>query len=187
MSKLNDYLVEEAGWNDYTSNFYVQDDVQANTPTLTDMGNGFYEYLFATSDVAFIKFHIKHDILVGSKVYPHIHWTHSANMGQTDTVVWEVSYIYAAGHQQGASLTDTATTMTLTYESPLGTEIDGEHMVTECSDQQAFDAPEVDSIVLMRVERVAGTYTGSVYGLTADLHYQIGSISTPNKAPDFYA
>ena len=73
----------------------------------------------------------------------------------------------------------------MTYTAD-GTEIAGEHMILECSDPQAVLIPEVDTIVKARVYRGVGTYLGGVYGEKSDLHYQVGRISTKNKAPDFY-
>ena len=43
----------------------------------------------------------------------------------------------------------------------------------------------VDSILLVKVTLGNGTYTGNVFGHMSDLHYQLGRLSTPNKAYPF--
>ena len=62
------------------------------------------------------------------------------------------------------------------------------HMVTEASVDDAFVAPEVDSIILMRVKRnsTSPTNTDTVFGLFVDLHVEIDRAATPSKSPDFY-
>ena len=73
--------------------------------------------------------------------------------------------------------------MTYTYT---GTEVAGEHIVLECSDAQAFDLIEPDTVILGRVELVSETVSGSIYGIECDLHYQSNRETTPNKSPNFY-
>ena len=75
MAEFNNYLTTEEGWNDYTSSFVPSAVHPSTTPTYEDMGNGIYALHFSTGNVAFINFHIKHDILTGSMIYPHIHFS----------------------------------------------------------------------------------------------------------------
>ena len=64
------------------------------------------------------------------------------------------------------------------------TEIAGEHIVTECTDQQAFVLLEPDTIILVKVERLSAT-VAEIFGLMLDFHYQSDHETTVNKAPDF--
>ena len=65
-----------------------------------------------------------------------------------------------------------------------------QHMITEVSDNDAFYAPEVDSVVIIKVTRVTNTAASDkstgVFGLFVDLHYQMERTGTLNKAPNFY-
>ena len=64
------------------------------------------------------------------------------------------------------------------------------HIVTEATDAQAFgsDIFEVDGLLLCRIFRDAtnDTFSGTVHGLTADLHYQVAQLVTPDKRPPFF-
>lgn len=172
------------GWRDNIIPFGIAGK-GANAPSEVDDSNGFRRLSFGTNDEVFIDYHVDHDYAPATKAYPHIHWMPTTTMSVGQTVVWEVSYIVARGHQQGESLLDTPVTITITHTAD-GTEVAGEHMVTECGDADSFFLIETDTIVSVKVKRVSGTYPSTVYGLMADLHYQADRTSTNQKAPNFY-
>ena len=63
-----------------------------------------------------------------------------------------------------------------------------QHMTSE--DTTGFVVPEVDSIILIELERVTngGTdNTDAIFGLFVDLHYLADRYTTPNRTPNFYA
>ena len=185
---LGEYLAEgdAAGWDDYEADFSAGTSSPSSEPTFEDFGNGFYGYNFAEGDDRFVSFHIKHDILVGSQVYPHVHWCPETTMTVGQTVSWEFAWLAPKGHAQGESFFDPLNIIVFNYTAD-GTEIAGEHIVTECSDPDSILAPEVDAIMYGRVTRKVGSYVGGVYGIKSDLHYRKGRLSTKNKAPNFYA
>lgn len=158
----------------------------ASAPTLRAFGptgnNQLYD--FAIGDILYTAgFHINHDIKPGSKIYPHVHW--STNGVNTNTVKWELSWTVAKGHQQEAFPADTVINLEAAASGTAWY-----HMITEATDTQTFDAPEVDSIVIMRIRRVTngGTdNTDQVFGIFVDLHYQRDRFGTPQKSPNFYA
>lgn len=174
-----------SGWDDYEADFSSGTSSPSKEPTFDPMGNGLYAYNFAEGDDRFVSFHIKHDILVGSNVYPHIHFCPATTMTVGQTIVWTFDYVAPKGHAQAESFFGATSQISMTYTAD-GTEIAGEHLVLECSDIQAILAPEVDSIMYVKVTRGVGTYVGGVYGIKADLHYKKGRLSTKNKAPNFY-
>lgn len=181
--EFNQYLSDEEGWNDLTSEFVIGNTSPSNTPTWEDVGNGIYFANFAEGDIAFLNFHLKHDILIGSKLYIHVHFAPKGTMAAGETIIWSIGYV-SAERSNGQSLFGTLTTVPITYTAT-GTEIAGEHIVVEMSDAQAFVTPDVDALVSTKIERGNGTYANGVYGITADIHYQVGRISTPNKASPF--
>jgi len=157
----------------------------ASSPTLTAFGpSGTNQaYVFGVNDFIYTAgFHITHDIKVGSDVYPHVHWATDGT--DANTVKWEMSFTYAAGHNQAAFPADTVVTV-----EQAGSGIVWQHMITEVSDGDAFTAPEVDSIIMMRLRRVTNGGTDNsddVFGVFVDLHYQKARLGTINKAPNFY-
>ena len=184
VTEFNSYLTAEEGWTDNTSVFIHSAVSPTTTPTYSAFGaNGLYALLFAELDIAFINFHIQHDILIGSDLYPHVHFSPSTTMSVGETIIWTLEYA-SADRNLNESLTGALTSMTLTYTAD-GNEVAGEHLVVECADVDAIAVQNVDSIVLFKVTLANGTYAGDVFGHTADLHYQVGRISTPNKAYPF--
>ena len=173
------------GWKDNISFFSSAKGRGTREPTWGDIGNGQYASNFSVDDELFVPFHVNHDYKLGSNAYPHIHFIVNSIMNVGETVVWEFGYILAKGHQQGESLINTETVFTLTYTAD-GTEVIGEHIVLECSDIQAFDLREPDTVILGRVKLISKTVVGDVFGILCDLHYESNMDSTLNKSPNFY-
>lgn len=182
---VDGYLKHKYGWRDNVISFASAGKGAAAPTSVADV-NGWQRLSFGEGDEVFIDYHVNHDYALGTDAYPHIHWMPTTTMAVGETVVWEFSYTIAKGHQQGESLlTPPPTVMTITHTAD-GTEIAGEHMVTECSDIDAFDLIEPDTVISARVKRlVTGTYGSPVYGLMADLHYQSDGRVTVSKIPDF--
>ena len=138
------------------------------------------QWNFDIGDSLQLAFHINHDIKPGSLMYLHVHWT--TNGTQTNTAKWRLSYTCAKGHDQANFPADTVLDLT---QAAAGTA--WRHMITE--DTTGITAPEVDSLMIVRIERITngGTdLTDQVFGLFVDIHYQADTIGTINKAPDFY-
>ena len=186
-NELGEYLAfgDASGWDDYDADFASGTSTPSKEPAFEDFGNGLFGYNFDVGHDRFINFHIKHDILVGSQIYPHVHWCPQTTMIAGETVSWEFMFVAPKGFHQGESFFQAPTTIVFNHTAD-GTEIAGEHIITECSDIDSVFAMEVDSIVYARVTRKTGSYTGGVFGIKADLHYRKGRFATKNKAPDFY-
>jgi hypothetical protein len=175
----------ETYWTDYLTPIGTGKVPPAAAPTWTAFGpsGNIFAYAFAEGDYIFVGgFHINHDIKRGSKVYPHVHWTTDGT--STGLVEWEIEFTYCKGHNQEAFPAPTVVTV--------GSAASGtawQHMISEVVTGDAFDAPEVDSIVLMRIKRnsTSPTNEDAVYGLFVDMHVQIERSGTLNKAPDFYS
>ena len=174
---------EEVLWTDYLSPM-AQAEVAAGSPSMLPFGpSGNLKALnFTTTgakDAVMQYFHINHDIKMGTNIYPHVHW--STDGINTGAVGWNIEYSIAKGHNQEAF--PAPTTFTL---SEAASGITWQHMITEASDAQSFEAPEVDSIVMMRIEIDSNATGDLAFGLFVDLHTEIDRPGTPNKAPDFY-
>ena len=145
---------------------------------------GIYQPDFAIGEDGICVFHINHDIKPGSKMYPHVHW--STDGTDTNTVRWELNFVYASRDDDSPTAFSAKQTITLDG-TPSGTAY--AHHVTEVTDANAVDAYEVDSIILMQIKRVTngGTEnTDTVFGHFVDIHYQRDRFGTPQKAPNFY-
>lgn len=145
-------------------------------PTVVNSGP-YKAYTFVAGDSINVAFHIPHNIKPGSKMYPHIHWT--TNGTNTGAQVWRVHHQIAKGHNQEAF--PTATTIDLPSAAASG--IAWQHMITECTDEQAIDAPEPDTLMLMSIELETKGSSDTVFGLYADLHFEIDRFGTPRKNP----
>jgi len=176
----------EFGWSDNVAMFSAARGRGTSEPTWEEMGNnGHYAFSFSVGDELFVHFHVLHDYKQGTNAYPHVHFVVDETMTAGQQITWRFGYVIAKGHQQGQSLTGEETVIDMTYTAT-GNEVAGEHIILECSDLQAFDLIEPDTIVMARVDLLAENVTGSIYGIMCDLHYQTDRHSTLNKAPNFY-
>ena len=133
-------------------------------------------------------FHIDHDIVPGSLMYPHVHWE-SDHVTTSSSLTWRLYFTRAKGHQQEAFSTESYIDITHNFSST-----GHMHMVTECSDAQALRAFEPDELikVTLELQSVTGftphkTSAGlRIFGLMVDIHYLAGTVGTINKSPNFY-
>lgn len=176
----------QLGWRDNIQPFSSARAGGTVEPAWSDIGNGMYAYNFSVGDEMFTPFHVQHDYAIGTKAYPHVHFIVDQVMTAGQQITWRFGYVIARGHAQGESLTGAEVSFDVTYTAT-GTEIAGEHIVLECSDAQAFDLIEPDTIVMMRFALLSENVSGSIFGLMSDLHYQVNMLNTANKAPDFYS
>jgi hypothetical protein len=185
--QVDGYALHKYGWKDNIQWFSAASGNGTTEPNWQDIGNGLYAYNFTVGEELFVTFHVNHDYALGTKAYPHVHFIVDSTQTAGATVTWRFKYRIARGHSQGDSLTSpTPTNIDMVY-TYTGAEVAGEHIVLECSDLQAFDLLEPDTIIMAGCELLAETITGSIYGLCADLHYQSDREVTLNKAPDFNA
>jgi hypothetical protein len=178
-------LDAEFGWSDNIQAFSASKGNGTTEPVWRDMGNGMYSYHFTAADELFVIHHVNHDYKQGTNAYPHIHFLVDQVMNAGEQVTWKICYVIAKGHQQGQSLTAPTTEFNMTYTAT-GTEVAGEHIILECSDLQAFDLIEPDTLIIVCATLVSENVTGRIFGLLHDLHYQTDRHSTLNKAPNFY-
>ena len=159
-----------------------------NDPSITPFIGNLYLLGFGTDRQyeVFGNFHIDHDYALGTKLYPHIHW--SADTTTVGTVRWGIEYTVAKGHQQQAF---NAPVTVYVEQTTTGTPY--MHYVAEVSDADAVDGAalgvEPDTIIMVRVFRDAShandTYPDVAFGIFLDMHYQADRATTPFKRPDF--
>ena len=141
-------------------------------------------YKFSLNDVCWISYHIPHDYVPGTSWHSHVHWLPDGT--NTAAVKWQMEWMYAKGHNQGAFNVGSITT-TSASDTPGGTAY--QHYVTESTANSSTNI-EPDGIIYMKISRVTnGTGTDNTDGifvLQCDLHYQSTNIGTKAKAYPFY-
>ena len=173
------------GWDDITSDLAAGKAVGVNAPTWTTFRDGIEAYSFDDSAMneIWITFHIKHDYSEATNVYPHVHW--SPDTTSTGVVRWGFEYTHQKGHDQGAF----GATTTIYVNHEITSNKQYQHIISEISDADSFDAFEADTLVLVRVFRDAAdsadTFPDPVFAFTSDIHFQVEQQSTPNKVPPF--
>jgi len=174
------------GWDDLTSDLSSGKVAGANVPTWSTFRDGIDAYSFSASTLneIWITFHVKHDYAYGTDVYPHIHW--SPTTTNTGTVRWGFEYSVAKGHDQEAF----PSTTIVYVETVIGSNKQYQHIISEVSDGDAFNAFEPDSLILMRLFRDGGhandTFPDAVIAFTADVHFQADKQVTDNKSAPFF-
>lgn len=173
------------GWRDLTSELFTRGG--AASPSIAQFRNGIYLYAFPSNQMkeVFVQFHIDHDYKLGSNLYPHIHWAANTTTA-TGNVRWGFEYSVAKGHGQQAFGATTIIYSSYTFTSNQ----QYIHHVSEVSDGDAISGANIepDSVVLMRIFRDVDNdnFADTVFGITADIHYQADRYCTKNKAPNFY-
>ena len=173
----------EYGWKDMTTALSAGRAVGANTPTWGTFRDGLEAYGFSASTMneVWLVFHPNHDIIEGENFFFHVHW--APNTTDTGVVRWGFEYTIAKGFDQEAFPAST----TVYVEETIASDKQYRHIVSEVA--TGIPMPEVDSLIQLRIFRDAAhandTFTGEVFGLTADIHYRAGKFATIGKRPDF--
>ena len=170
------------GWNDLLAPLSSGKAVAATDPAWSVFQNGIYAYSFPASSLTelWITFHIPHTYLLGSVVYPHVHWTTAGT--NTGIVRWGFEYTVSKGYGQQSFPPSTTI-----YVEQAASGVAYRHMIGEVLLVDAIPATNVepDSLVMMRVFRDANhasdTCTDAAFGLQVDLHHQVSVLSTHNR------
>jgi hypothetical protein len=183
------------GWKDLVADPHTHG-TNLKDPAESAISAGFFRGLEFSNESAgnekevYCSFHIGHDYMMGTRVYPHVHWT-PGNTTSVDAVRWGFQYSVAKGHSQQAWFTEGGGSTTVYVTQTLsGTAY--MHHVAEVSDADAIPTTnlEPDSVILMRIFRdsanAADTLGASVWMTTVDMHYLADRASTPKKAPGFF-
>lgn len=170
-----------AVWRDLVSNLSNAKTSGGNIPVWNETVFA-YEFGNGQSDELWLVFHVDHDIVPGSLMYVHVHWSPSNT--NTGVVRWELDYHAAKGHSQEAF----PGTTNLVLEQA-GSGVNLMHQIIE--DTVGIGPFEPDTLILVRLRRMGShandTYNAKVYGYSVDLHYQADRQGTPNRVPNFYA
>lgn len=179
---------EEPVWDDIVAHFDVKDYSSANAPAFEVFTGNIHGPVFRprTMNQAWCDFHIRHDIALGTKLYPHIHWAPMTN--NLGRVRFGIEYTVAKGHGQQAFPSST----TVYVEHEITSPSDNVHFITETSEATAIPSTDIepDTVIKVRVFRDGAnsrdTHNYKIHAWCCDLHYQKTRFGTINKAPNFY-
>jgi hypothetical protein len=177
-----------AGFNDYLTSGLVLPKGGAGQPKLVEFRNGIYLTAFTgvgvTVEESWTSFHILHEYESGSKVYPHIHWTHN-NASPSGDVVWKMDYSVSKGHSGGTFPSPT----TISLQETAGPQYT--HHVIETIEGNAIPSTDLepDSLIIARIYRdptdANDTFEDDAFLLNVDLHYESDGSLTNEKVRPF--
>lgn len=174
-------------WKDEKASFVIKSTTGVNNPNWGLLYGNFEGIIFPNNKLSqvWVDFHIDHDIAMGTKLYPHIHWMPLTN--NIGYVRWGFEYIIAKGHGQSQFPT-TSNIIYVNHTVPENSQY--RHMTTEVPEVDGILSSEIepDSVIKMRIFRdgVNDTHGSNVHGWQSDIHYQIGQLGTINRAPNFF-
>lgn len=177
------------GWNDLVQDVHVRS-TTSPAPTFNPFRGNMYAYSFDADAMneCFCNFHLGHDYIPATMVYPHVHW--SPNTTSTGTVRWGVEYTWARRHDSTGQIVFPES-QTIYIETTISDNKQYTHMVNESADGAgiAGSTMEVDAIIMCRFFRDAthanDTFPDAVFLLSVDIHYQSLVKTTPLRVPPF--
>lgn len=177
-------------WNDLIFRYYTMLNSSVSSASYKQINGNFFGFIFneKTLNQVWGEVHVTHDISLGTKIYPHIHWMPMTT--SIGVVRWGIEFIIAKGHSQQSF--DFANSQTIYLEHQITTNSQYLNIVTETDDANAILSSDIepDSIIKLRVFRDAGhpndTFPDPVHSWQSDLHYQIARLGTRHRSPDFF-
>ncbi len=175
------------GWNDFLfSGIFIGKG--AAPPDLETFRGGLKQNAFVGTGVlveeGFFEIHILHDYKVGTKIYPHVHWSHKIG-SPSGNVVWQIEYSVSKGHSGGVFPAPT------TIELVQAAGVQYEHQIIETVEGDAIASTnlEADSVILGRIFRdpahASDTFENDAFLLQIDFHYESDLIMTDEKERPF--
>jgi len=169
-------------WNDYISPFSVAKVTGNSSPPYQETSNGFFDYVFEESkDYSLqLSYHIEHDYMENSKIFPHIHIEPLANT--SGDIVLNYTYRYG---KRGEAFTAPSTVQQILS---IPTNSQNKHLVFEDL-QGLLLGIEEDTILQIIVQRegtnILDTFNDDFAGLNFDLHYRKNKLGTISKEAPF--
>ena len=156
--------------------------VGASAPPFATMVGGLDAYRFDDAQVAdslHFAWHITHRYMIGTPLYPHVHWCPTTT--NTGVCRWGIEYSAARGYSL-----DAFTTTTTLYIEQAASGTVGAHQIAEVADPGLTIANcEPDMIIKARVFRdgthANDTFTGNAFLIAVDLHHQVNRDGTVDR------
>jgi hypothetical protein len=177
-----------SGWNDYLTSGLALPKGGAGQPTLKNFQGNMDQLAFdgagASIEESWTNVHVLHDYQGGTKVYPHVHWSHN-NATPTGDVVWKIDFSVAKGHSLGVFPAESTVSLQQTAAAQYT------HQIIETSEGDAIVATnlEPDTVIMMRIYRDPtdsnDTFEDDAFLLFVDLHVECDGKLTNEKVSPF--
>ena len=174
-----------AGWNDLLTTPVAAANGAAGAPTpvkLLDNGagsNGVYAACFKRGDGINTLFQIPHGFVIGSLIYPHIHWMPTAQIAAAATVIWQIEYFWANldGALPAATVIDP-----ITYTAPVGNTAAGT-MITTNFTAITSTGKTISSLLVMSITRITDTHVNAANCTLLGLDIHVNQTKLGTQAP----
>ena len=144
-----------SGWNDFLMPGLTLPRTAANAPVVKVFRENIDMLAFenggAQPKETWSSLHVLHDYRAGTKLFPHIHWSHN-NATPSGDVKWQIEYSISKGHSGGTFPEATNVSLIQTAAAQYT------HHLIETSTADAIIATEAepDSVILFRIFRDSG-------------------------------
>jgi len=160
-------------WDDSQGMAIALRDVGANIPTLEQYGTSglWYPNFDAIGDKLVFSLQVPHGYKVGSDVVFHVHWKSSTS--SANTVKWQITY-------QWVDVNDDFNSTTSTTDTVEDTPIINQHQIAAFSTISGTGMGISSALNgnLSRITNAATDYTGEVYLIFADFHFQRDTVGS---------
>ncbi len=181
-------FIQPGGWNDFLMPGLTLPRTAANAPAITTFQDNISALAFQNAGnqprETWSTIHVLHDYRAGTKIFPHIHWSHN-NGAPSGDVKWQIEYSVSKGHSGGVF--PAATTISLIQTA--GAQYT--HHLIETSTADAITSAELepDSVIMFRIFRDSGdgedTFADDAFLLYFDIHFQSNLTLTNEKVRPF--
>ncbi len=181
-------FIQPSGWNDFLMSGLILPRTAANAPAITTFQGNIQQLAFQNAGnqprETWSAIHILHDYRAGTKIFPHIHWSHN-NATPSGDVKWQIEYSVSKGHSGGTF--PAATTISLIQTAAA----QYTHHLIETSTANAIASAEIepDSVILFRLFRDSSdeddTFADDAFLLYFDIHFQSDLTLTNEKVRPF--
>jgi hypothetical protein len=104
----------------------------------------------------------------GRKMYFVVHFIIETAPKAGQEIVWEINYSVVENHAQGNQPSESPVSLTITHVMD-GTEMANSHQTSMGGDEQEFNIPKPDSIVLVKAKMLSKTIEGEIPLMIIDL------------------
>jgi hypothetical protein len=181
-------FIMPGGWNDFLMPGLTLPRTAANAPAISTFQGNIDALAFQNAGnqprETWSSLHVLHDYRDGTKLFPHIHWSHN-NATPSGDVKWQIEYSIAKGHSGGAFPAATTVSLIQTAAAQYT------HHIVEVSSDDAIPSTEAesDSVIMFRIFRDSGdgedTFGDDAFLLFFDIHFQSDNMLTNEKVRTF--
>lgn len=165
-------------WDDLRVPLSTARPAGANVPTFEAFVDGTMAFSFDDGDEIFFAVQLPHSWLVGSTIYPHLHWSPESDVDPSDNVGIGLEYTWTNVDDDFPAAT------TITRDVPTGVDQAFAHLIHNF-DVDGIEPPAgvtgISSMLVCRFFRQAAgsdNYTDGIFGIEVDFHYRINTVGS---------